>query len=66
MNTTLSGCQALHGCEKKNECLRYQCFLDQPWIGFHAYQSCKLSEFTENTYPHFVDRTRGENNGTHR
>lgn len=54
MNTTLSGCQALHGCEKKNECLRYQRFMDHTLIGFHAYQSCKLSEFTEKLYLHFV------------
>ena len=54
MNTTLSDCQALHSCEKKDQCLRYQNFQDHPLIGFHAYQSCKLSEFTEKRYLHFV------------
>jgi len=61
---TLSGCQALHGCEKKNECLRYQHFLDHPLIGFHAYQSCKLSEFTENTYPYFIGMKRVDDRTT--
>lgn len=64
MNTTLSGCQALNGCEKKNECLRYQHFLDHPLIGFHAYRLCKISLFTENTYPHFIGRKRVDDRTT--
>lgn len=55
-----SGCQALHGCERKSECLRYQHFMIHPLVGFHAHQSCKISEFTEKRYPFFVQsRTQG-------
>lgn len=54
---TLSGCQALHGCEKKDQCLRYHRFQSQPLIGFHAHQQCRLSEFTEKHYPYFIEIT---------
>jgi len=54
---TLNGCKALHDCEIKNQCLRYHRFLYQPLIGFHAYQSCKISAFTEKRYLHFIKIT---------
>ena len=53
----LSGCQALKGCERKDECRRYQHFLNSPHHGFNAYQTCRISEFTEKAYPHFVQFT---------
>jgi hypothetical protein len=53
----LSGCQALKGCERKDHCWRHQRFLNSPHQGFHAYQTCRISEFTEKTYPHFVQYT---------
>lgn len=51
---TLSGCQALKGCERKDHCWRYQRFLNSQHHGFNAYQTCRISEFTEKAYPHFV------------
>lgn len=49
-----SGCKALEGCDRKDQCLRYYHYILQPFIGFHAHQSCKISKFTKNTYPFFV------------
>lgn len=55
MVLTLSGCQALHGCVRRYQCARYHRFLNStPYEGFNAYQTCRVSEFTENDYPHFV------------
>lgn len=53
---TLSGCQALHGCERQHQCARYHRFLNStPYGGFNAYQTCRLSQFTQNHYQHFVE-----------
>ena len=52
-----SGCQALNGCEKKTQCLRYERFLDRPLVGFHAHQQCRVSAFTEKVYPYFIEIT---------
>jgi len=50
-----SGCQALDGCEKKINCARYIYFLNStPYKGFNAYQLCRLSQFTEKRYLHFI------------
>lgn len=53
--TRLSGCQALAGCTMKDHCARYFHFLNStPYEGFNAYQTCRLSHFTEKRYLHFV------------
>lgn len=52
-----SGCQALNGCEKKKDCLRYQVYLDSNgYRGWSAHQQCRVSEFTEKVYPFFLKR----------
>ena len=61
MNATLSGCQAMHGCEKKNECLRYQVYRDSNgYQGWSAYQQCKISEFTEKKHLFFFEKNKDE------
>lgn len=51
----LSGCKALEGCALKDNCVRYQCFLNStPYKGFNAHQMCRLSHFTEKKYLHFI------------
>lgn len=55
MVLTLSGCQAFDGCERKYQCARYHRFLHStPYEGFNAFQTCRVSKFTHNDYPHFV------------
>lgn len=51
---TLSGCQALTNCDIKDNCIRYQHFLNSPYKNFHAYQTCRLSQFTQKHYLHFI------------
>lgn len=52
---SLSGCQALHGCELKESCLRYITYINNtPYQGFNAHQLCRLSHFTEKRYLHFI------------
>jgi hypothetical protein len=47
----------LEGCALKDHCWRHQRFLNNPLYGFNAYQTCRISEFTENSYPHFIQYT---------
>ena len=61
MNTTLSGCQALEGCEKKQDCLRYQVYRDSNgYQGWSAYQQRRVSAFTKKVYPFFMKREHKE------
>lgn len=51
----MTGCKALEGCEKKAHCLRYHLHLQStPYVGWSSYQQCRISEFTEKTYPFLV------------
>jgi len=54
--TTTSGCKALDGCEKKETCLRYQLHKQQTgYRGWSAHQLCRISEFTEKKYLHYIE-----------
>jgi hypothetical protein len=55
MNPSVSGCQAIDGCEKKETCLRYQRYLLREPSEWSAYQQCRLSPFTEHRYLHYID-----------
>lgn len=46
----------MEGCEKKESCLRYTIYQNQtPYQGWSAIQMCKLSEFTEKKYTHYIE-----------
>ena len=54
----MTGCKALEGCEKKQDCLRYQVYLDSNgYQGWSAHQQCRVSAFTEKVYPYFIGIT---------
>jgi hypothetical protein len=53
--TQTSGCRALEGCDRKESCLRYSIYQNQtPYQGWSAIQLCRLSEFVEKHYLHYI------------
>jgi hypothetical protein len=52
--TILSGCKALINCTIKDDCIRYRRFVNSPYKGFNAHQTCRLSHFTGKRYLHFI------------
>lgn len=61
--TRTSGCKALHGCEKKESCLRYIIYQNQtPYQGWSGHQLCALSEFTEKKYTHYIENDNESSN----
>lgn len=61
--TTISGCKASEGCEKKEQCERYHRYLEStPYRGFSAHHLCRNTEFREKHYEHFVEINKTENN----
>lgn len=56
LTNTISGCHAHYGCEKKESCLRYRIYQNQTgYQGWSGHQLCKLSEFTEKKYLHYIE-----------
>ena len=54
--TETSGCKALEGCERKTTCLRHKIYKEHtPYKGWSAHQLCRLSEFTEKKYLHYLE-----------
>jgi hypothetical protein len=57
----MTGCKALEGCEKKQDCLRYQVYRDSNgYHGWSAHQQCRVSAFTKKVYPFFIKREHKE------
>ncbi len=53
--TNTSGCKAIEGCDRKDRCLRHHIHKGQTaYVGWSAYQMCRLSEFVKNDYLHFI------------
>lgn len=55
IETNTSGCKAIEGCDKKHSCLRHQIYMETGCRRWNAHQMCRLSEFTDNTYPFFIE-----------
>lgn len=55
MGVLMTGCKALEGCEKRQQCFRYyQYIMSTPYAGWSSFQQCRVSEFTEKHYTYFV------------